>query len=98
MKESTIEKQLREEIEKLGGKAFKFTSPGNVGVPDRIVMLAGQVRFVELKKPGKELRPLQKYRKRQIEKLGFQVAVIDSIEKVEEFLNEICSTRLSGNI
>jgi len=89
MKESTIEKRLREAIEKRGGKAFKFTSPGNIGVPDRIVLLAGQVRFVELKKPGLELRAIQKYRKRQFEKLGFQVAVIDSIEKVEEFLNEL---------
>jgi len=86
MRENVIEKRLREAIEEIGGKAFKFSSPGNIGVPDRIILLAGRVIFVELKKQGQELRPFQKYRKRQLEKLGFQVAVIDSIEKVEEFL------------
>jgi len=86
MRESVIEKRLREAIEKIGGKAFKFLSPGNIGVPDRIVLLACKIIFVELKKPGQELRAIQKYRKRQFEKLGFHVAVIDSIEKVEGFI------------
>lgn len=95
MNESPIEKRLREEIEKLGGRAFKFTSPSNAGVPDRIVLLAGRVIFIELKKPGKDLRPLQKYRKRQFEKLGFEVLVIDTIEKVDEFIG-ICTSQLSG--
>lgn len=96
MREKSIEMYLKSEIEKLGGKAFKFSSPGNNGVPDRIILLAGEVRFVELKKPGKHLRPIQAYRKRQFEKLGFQVLVIDSKEKVDEFI-EICTTRLSKN-
>jgi len=89
MRENVIEKRLREAIEEIGGKAFKFSSPGNIGVPDRIVLLAGRVIFVELKKPGQELRAIQKYRRRQFEKLGFQVAVIDSIEKVDEFIEGV---------
>lgn len=32
MREKEIEKYLREEIKKLGGIAYKFTSPGNSGV------------------------------------------------------------------
>lgn len=28
-------------IRKLGGRAFKWVSPGNDGVPDRIVVLPG---------------------------------------------------------
>ena len=95
MREKSIEKHLREEVEKLGGKAFKFSSPGNAGVPDRIVIISGLVRFVELKRPGKDLRPIQKFRKNQFEKLGAEVLVIDTIEKVDEFI-EICTSRLSG--
>ena len=39
MRERDIEKKLVNEIRKMGGEAFKWTSPGNDGVPDRIVML-----------------------------------------------------------
>lgn len=97
MREKSIETYLRDEVEKIGGKAFKFSSPGNNGVPDRIVLLPGGiVKFVELKKPGEDLRPIQRSRKRQFEKLGFEVLVIDSKEKVGDFI-EICTSQISGN-
>mgnify|MGYP001603998362 CR=1 FL=1 len=55
MRESGIEKRLKKEIEKIGGKALKFVSPGVIGVPDRIVLLPhGKIIFVELKAPGKK--------------------------------------------
>ena len=91
MKESKIEKRLKNEIEKLNGKAYKFSSPGNNGVPDRIILIQGKCYFVELKKPGEDLRPLQKAVKKKFKKLGFNVYVIDSIEKVGEFIDEICT-------
>lgn len=89
MLEKSIEKKLKDEIEKMGGKAFKFSSPGNNGVPDRIVLFKGKSYFVELKKPGEDLRPLQKVVRKRFKKLGFKVYVIDSYEKVGEFVNEI---------
>jgi hypothetical protein len=95
MREKSIEKHLKDEVEKLGGKAFKFTSPGNAGVPDRIVIIKGLIKFVELKRPGKDLRPVQKFRKKQFEQLGVEVMVLDSKEKVDEFI-EICTAQLSG--
>lgn len=94
LKESKIEKYLKDEVEKVGGQAFKFTSPGTAGVPDRIVLHKGKSYFVELKAPGKKLRALQEYQKRQFKMLGFKVYVIDNLEKVEVFINEIQSTRL----
>lgn len=39
MKESEIEDLLRKEINSAGGRAYKFISPGNAGVPDRMVVL-----------------------------------------------------------
>ncbi|WP_330389085.1 VRR-NUC domain-containing protein [Alkaliphilus peptidifermentans] len=69
---------------------LKFTSPGMAGVPDRLVLLPlGRVVFVELKAPVNKLRPLQKKRKKQLEKLGFKVYVIDSYEGIEDFLQEV---------
>ena len=50
LKESEIEAWLKSRIEKLGGMFLKFTSPGNDGVPDRIVIMpAGICVFLELK-------------------------------------------------
>ena len=87
--EKRVETRLRKKIEEMGGKAFKFSSPGNNGVPDRIVLYKGKSYFVELKKPGKELRPLQRVVSKKFKLLGFKVYVIDNIEKVGEFIDEI---------
>lgn len=90
MLESKIENRLKKEVEKLDGLSLKFTSPGMAGVPDRLVLLPkGRIAFVELKAPGKKLRPLQLKRKEQLEDLGFKFYVIDSYKKIDEFLQEV---------
>jgi hypothetical protein len=92
LQESRIEKRLKKEIELIGGKALKFISPGTAGVPDRIVLLpGGRIVFVELKAPGEKMRKIQELRKRQLEKLGFKVLCIDSIEGVQELVREVSS-------
>ncbi len=49
MKESELERRFCRLVEQAGGKAYKFVSPGNSGVPDRIVVLpGGRIGFVEL--------------------------------------------------
>lgn len=91
--ESGIERALARQVKKMGGMAVKFVSPGLDGVPDRIVLLPnGKMAFVELKAPGKKLRALQEKRKKQLEKLGFPVYVIDGLEQIGGVLNEICAT------
>jgi len=90
IKENTIEKRLKKEIELIGGKALKFTSPGNSGVPDRIVLLpGGKIIFIELKAPGEKPSALQRYRAKQLRTLGFEVRCIDSIEGVQAFISEL---------
>ena len=42
--------------------------------------------FVELKAPGKKMRPIQLRQKFQLEKIGFRVYRIDRIEQIEEVL------------
>ena len=93
MRERDVERYLRERVKQLGGRAYKFVSPGNNGVPDRIVMLpGGKLFFVELKAPGKETTALQDAQIDRISKLGPDVFVVDSKEKVDNILavsNEI---------
>ena len=77
-------------MKKHGGLALKFISPGMAGVPDRMVLFPKeQIFFVELKVPGKKMRPLQLKRKKQLESLGFKVYTIDSFEKIEVFIREV---------
>ena len=91
--EKNIEKKLVKAVKVMGGLAPKFVSPGFDGVPDRIVLLpSGKIAFVELKADGKEMRPLQVKRKRQLESLGFFVYCINNPEQIEGVLNEIQSS------
>lgn len=90
MLESKIEKKLVSLVRKSGGECIKFVSPGNAGVPDRIVMMPhGKIHFVELKAPGEKPRPLQIAVHEEFEALGFKVEVIDTLEGVEAFVRAL---------
>jgi hypothetical protein len=92
MRESTLERRLVREIEKIGGLAPKWTSPGNRGVPDRIVILPnGLTVYIEMKAPGKPLAPLQERWKRKLQRLGHRHYKIDSNEDIDRFINEVSS-------
>lgn len=93
LKERAIEKKLVDEIRKAGGYAPKFVSPGWAGVPDRIVLLpGGSMAFVELKRPGKKMRPLQMRRKKQLESLGFMVLCVDSPDQIGGVVDAVRGT------
>ncbi|MNN91223.1 VRR-NUC domain protein [compost metagenome] len=66
-----------------GGKAYKFVSPGNSGVPDRIVAFPlNIIVFVELKRPGCVPTEKQEIQIAKLKALGCNVEVVDSIEGV----------------
>ena len=101
MRESKIESYLRTEIQKLGGTAEKFTSPGVRGKPDQLVAwgrapgdYAGfpppvRVEFIETKRPkneGGRLSVLQKKDHERRRAMGFQVHVIWDMAGAETYL------------
>jgi hypothetical protein len=68
MREKDIESYLRDQVKKIKGIAYKFESPGNSGVPDRLVLLPdGKIYFVELKAPGKKPRPFRSPSKERLQ-------------------------------
>ncbi|EGP4887941.1 MULTISPECIES: VRR-NUC domain-containing protein [Enterococcus] len=90
MREKWIEQQLVKAVKDIGGIALKIVSPGFDGMPDRLILLPDKkIAFVEVKAPGKTLRPLQEKRKRQLESLGFLVFCLDHIEQIGGILHEI---------
>lgn len=90
LRESYVESKLTTEVKKRGGLAVKFVSPGLNGVPDRLVLFpGGRLAFVEMKAPGKKMRPLQVKRAEQLRALGFSVYCVDRPEMIGGVLDEI---------
>lgn len=90
MTEREIEKKLVDGVRKLGGRAYKFVSPGNDGVPDRIVILPGiSPVFVELKTETGRLSSLQNVQIKKLKDLGQDVRILYGLEDVKRFLEEI---------
>lgn len=90
MTENTVEGYLRKKVRAVGGKCYKFISPGHIGAPDRICIFpGGRVYFVETKAPGGRPRPTQLMFHRELAELGVAVRVIDTREKVRAFVEEV---------
>ena len=72
VREYVIENEFVKAVRAAGGVAYKLTSQTANGLPDRLVLFfPAKTIFVELKAPGKMLRPLQRKRRYQLMKLGF---------------------------
>ena len=90
MRESEIEKILVDEVKNLGGRAYKWVSPGNAGVPDRIVILpdAGPI-FVELKTETGRPTALQGAQIRRLKNLGQRVEVVRGLSGLIQFFGDL---------
>ena len=99
MREKETEEKVRRAVKQAGGKAYKFVSPGNGGVPDRLVVLpGGHTGFVELKAPGRKPTPLQQMRIRELEGLGCRVLVLDIPEGIPAAIAAIRGAGPGGSI
>lgn len=89
MRESTIEKHFVAQVKKLGGVAYKFTSPAHRGVADRVVCLPdGSTHFVELKAPNGRLSELQKIFAQDMTRMNQNYACLWNKEQVDEWVKE----------
>lgn len=89
MLEKEIEKILTAEVKKLGGKAYKFVSPGNNGVPDRIVVFPKRPPvFVELKSEKGVLSDLQAVQVKKLRDLGQPVEVVKGVDGLIKFFGK----------
>lgn len=91
MLEKSVEERLRKMVESIGGIAPKFESPGNNGMPDRLVIMpGGRVYLVETKRPKKsKVAKLQKYQQDRLRALGVDVRMLYTYDDVDAFIMEI---------
>jgi len=88
--EREVEKYLVKRVAAAGGTAYKFTSPSNRGVYDRLVVMPkGVVWFVELKSTiGKLSRLQERFRDRMVQ-LGHRNIVLNSTDAVDRFIGQL---------
>lgn len=85
MIEKSVEQHLVRRVKALGGLCWKWVSPSQIGVPDRVVVLpGGRVVFVELKRPGGKLSAIQVKVLDRLREVGAEVQVLSSKEEVDE--------------
>jgi len=70
--------------------AIKFGGQGERGKSDRIILIrGGRPLFVEFKKPGEVLEPLQAEWHKQAKKLGYEIRTIDSKDRALRTLEQL---------
>jgi hypothetical protein len=87
--EKEIEKYFVWAVSKMGGVTYKFKSPTQRGVADRIACLpGGGVWFVELKTEGGKLSMLQKVHAHNLKTLQQNYACLWSIEHIDTWMKD----------
>lgn len=90
MLESKIEAWLNDQIKIMGGKSYKFVSPGNPGVPDRIYILPNEkIYFVELKRVIGKLSNVQLWQRDEFQKMGVKIRIIYGMDQAKDFIKEL---------
>ena len=97
MLEKEIEKKLVDGIRRLGGRAYKWVSPGSNGVPDRIIVMpGGRILFVELKTSIGVVSKLQKMQIRMLSQMGCDVRVVFGMDGVQDLLDRLTAERMEA--
>ncbi len=81
MRESEIEKKVSNYAKTKGWLSYKFVSPANRGVPDRIYLKEGKCIFIEFKAPKKKPTKLQDKVIERIRNEDIPVYVIDDVDE-----------------
>lgn len=86
VRENDVENYLHEQVEKLGGTTRKWTSPGRSGVPDRIVIIGGDVLFIEVKTESGKLSGAQMREMSRLQEHKAMVGVVYGHKGVDRFI------------
>jgi len=88
--EKQIEAFCVKEASIRGGKALKWSSPSQKGVPDRIIVLpGGLVGFLELKRPGGKPTKLQTHWIKTLQNIGCISGIASTKEEVKDFMDNM---------
>jgi Holliday junction resolvase len=93
MLEKSIERRVVDYCREHGILCYKFVSPNQRGVPDRILVLpGGQVIFVELKAPTGSCTKLQLHEQKKLTDHNAEVWVVNNFETFKARMDIRCET------
>lgn len=87
--EKDVERKFVLAVKAKGGKAYKFTSPMNRSVTDRLVIFPGQVWFVEIKRSSGKLTVLQKSFRQKIKNFNLNYFLVRDNKTMQDFFKEV---------
>lgn len=92
--EKDLERQVREYALRKGCLFYKFTSPGQNHVPDRLILSPmGAVLFMELKRPGGrlKLKPAQKLEAKKLQGHNQLVVACNDLDEAKKLIDGLLS-------
>jgi hypothetical protein len=87
--ENPIENKVASIAKAMGVPSLKLNLTGNRGWPDRLFLVpGGRPLFIEFKRPGDDLRPLQQHRKETLQGLGYDAEAHDEVKAAVQAIKD----------
>ena len=92
MREDELEAKIRDYARSKGCLCWKFVSPGNPGVPDRLIISpSGAVLFMEVKRLGETPRPLQQFKIHELTRHNCRALYVDNLDAAKRHIDALAS-------
>lgn len=73
MLEKQIQSRIIKDLERQGWYVVKLITTTKAGIPDLMALKNGRTVFIEVKRPGGKLSPIQQFRHEELRSNGFEV-------------------------
>ena len=78
--ESKIQQEIVDGFKKTGHFVVRLRSVDPAGIPDLLIIKDGVCKFIEVKRKGCDISPLQEFRIAQLEAFGIETLIIKGKE------------------
>jgi len=86
--EKDIQREIAQAMTKSGWLVIKLIQTNWNGIPDLMCIRKGVTIFLEVKRPGREVEPLQDYRINTLNMIGVHARRVDCLEDISIYLNK----------
>lgn len=80
--ESEVQTKIKKRLEKSGWLVIKLIQTTLNGIPDLLALRDNEAVFIEVKRPGGKVSPLQTYRIKELKNKQFQVIIAYSPQDI----------------
>lgn len=94
--ESQIEASIVAYAKKQGVLSYKFVSPSQRAIPDRLFVYQGKVLFLEVKRQGETPTLLQLHEMAKLKGQGMFVTWVDSVTDGKMYIDKLISWNQGG--